>query len=221
MPISSCQKEAGSFRPETLCQSLDGKKMPLVQLVLECDKYDLIVKYLSDGGNPDEKDTEGTPALALAAMIGSNDVVAALLQAGAKVDEPDADGNTALHLVSAVGNLDGIQLLIGAGADVNARDADGKTPLFKAATMGETSACRQLCAAGSDVRVLDDKGRSVLHWAAMRTNVTELIELLLGMGVDPNLIDTDGTTAIGLAEKFNHASVVQALHGTVAKKIQH
>lgn len=185
--------------------------MDLIQLILEGNKYDSVVKFLMDGGNPNQKDDDGTPALALAAVIGSNDVVATLLNAGAYVDEPDADGNTALHRAATVGNIACIQLLIEAGADTNAKDLDGKTPFFLAAAMGETSACRQLHAAGSNAMTLDSKGRSALHWAAMRTDEPELIQFLIDLGIDPKIVDSYGSTALRLAKLFSHTQAAQVL----------
>lgn len=189
--------------------------MNLIQLILEGDKYDSVVKFLMNGGNPNEKDDDGTPALTMAAVLGSNDVMATLVEAGAHVDELDADGNAALHRAASVGNIVGIQLLIEAGADINAKNLDGKTPFFLAAAMGETGACRQLHAAGSNATTLDSKGRSALHWAAMRTDEPELIQFLIDLGIDPKLVDSYGSTALRLAELFNHKQAAQVLYRTM------
>eukprot|EP00897_Mesotaenium_endlicherianum_P001498 jgi/Mesen1/1376/ME000013S00858 len=77
---------------------------------------------LKEGGDKDEKDTEGRTALHFAAGYGE-----ALLDAKANPDSADKNKNTALHYAAGYGRAECVDLLIKAGASVTLRNLDGKT----------------------------------------------------------------------------------------------
>lgn len=87
---------------------------------------------LDNGGNPNSKDTSGTPVLIVAALIGKTEIVSLLLKKGAKYDVKVEDGETALMAASANGHIDVVQELVGKGADVSLQDNEGWTAFMYA-----------------------------------------------------------------------------------------
>lgn len=101
------------------------------------------------------------------------------------------------------GRLEIARLLVAAGADVNQTDANAITPLISAIVNNRVDVARFLIDSGADIHGADWYGRTPL-WAAVETrnmdvdNATfvnsidrepmlELIKVLLGKGVDPNV----------------------------------
>ena len=70
---------------------------------------------LSQGHNPNEKDSTGLPLLHKAAKMGRKEMVKLLLDANADVEVVDSDGWTALHRAAEAGCEECVGLLLGCG----------------------------------------------------------------------------------------------------------
>ena len=85
-------------------------------------------RYLSGGGDPDRRLSEGSRPLHWASYCGQIEIAEALIRAGASVNAMDADGDTPLHASVFRGHTGIVRLLLQAGAAPALRNASGETP---------------------------------------------------------------------------------------------
>lgn len=145
---------------------IDAKDSPFVKAVKDGDAEKL-AELLKAGADPNEKDSFGTPVLAVVAAERDVDTVRLLLDAGADVDAVDALGATALMYA---GNEECVELLLKAGANPNKRTPDGLTPLmfFRALRgyWGDKQAVIDLLLQyGADPTLKDNYGMSAADYA--------------------------------------------------------
>lgn len=103
------------------------------QAVMHGDAEEL-AQVLDAGGDPEEVDEAGIPALHLAAVINRGDLVRVLVENGANLESRGGDGGTALLSAAFFGRVDSVTALIDLGADVDAKNKQENTVL-QAATM--------------------------------------------------------------------------------------
>jgi len=113
-------------------------------------------------------------------------------------------GSGALILAVKEGNLETLELLLQHGANINTRDQDGRTPLALATMEGKTEVVRLLIRNGADVNTVNVRGNTPL----IHSRSTEISQLLLEAGATATI-----------EHLSNHASVGNALHYAVRKKI--
>lgn len=180
-------------------------------------------------------------ALGVAAYCGNLATVQALLaMPDCKINEKNYIGWTALHWAILGGDFDTISLLLAHEAvDLNLQDADGKTVLHRA--VGDVRIVTALLTQGIDVNVEDKEGMTALYLAAkdnhietvkilrrvpgivVNTPYNPLIvaveqgyifivrELLSVPGINVNMSNKDGNTALMRAVSRGRLVVVQAL----------
>ncbi|KAF4801193.1 hypothetical protein TURU_036603 [Turdus rufiventris] len=130
--------------------------------------------------------------------FGRKDVVEHLLQTGASVHARDDGGLIPLHNACSFGHAEVVSLLLCQGADPNARDNWNYTPLHEAAIKGKIDVCI--------VPMADEY--SLLH----DTDETEFAHrVLLQHGADPNIRNTDGKSALDLADPSAKAVLTGSL----------
>ena len=121
-------------------------------------------------------------------------------------------------LVSCVseGDTHGIELFLKAGFLPNIRDKHGVPLLCLAARNKHKSAAELLLEMGASIDLQsEDRGYSALMDAALAGS-TDLVELFLHWGADPNLQSKDGQTALVVAVGRNDAEIVRRLLGAGA-----
>merc|ERR1712050_148942 len=125
-------------------------------------------------------------------------------------DVADEDGVTALMMAAMGGCEETCQALIEKGADANATEpGSGRTPLMFAAQGGHSKVVGLLLQAKADATKADHDNATPLMWAAI-AGKTEVASQLLSVS-DRAAVNTDGLTALQLAQKMNHSGVVSAL----------
>ena len=114
-----------------------------------------------------EREADGSTALAWAAIRGNADVARLLLKAGADPDLANAFGIGPLSLAIENGAESLVGLLLEHGADPNVARESGETPLMTAARRGQVEVIELLLEHGADVNAREKKfGQNALMWAA-------------------------------------------------------
>lgn len=179
----------------------DDLNCPLHALIgsdYSSDDYRVLLDLmLSAGADPDVvPDKESLGASATAFMRVGPWGMARLLAAGANAHARDVLGRTAMHVVPSA---ECIELLVSKGLDVNALSY--ATPHYVARTplqcllqerVDPIDIVKALLAAGADPRLPDSKGENA-WWYCTHASC---VELLAGMGFDPDACDAKGQTLL-------------------------
>jgi ankyrin repeat protein len=194
-----------------LVKAVKARDLQKVQRLLKAKKHNPNVMI----------DSEGRPALVLAAEYGSLDIVRALLDAGAAIDATTKrvpgmvgqdEGSTALHQVGSLtydrqATLAVARALLNAGADVNVRSLSGNTPLINAARRGNVALVQLLLEAGADIHSRNSSGATALVGPAIGGDGA-MIRALVHAGADVNATDLRGRTPfIHAAFNANQAAI--------------
>ena len=149
----------------------------------------------------------------------ANDVAAAerLIRRGADVNAKDGTQQSAyLIATSEVGDDPRLlELTLANGARVNAKDSYNGTGLIRAAERGHPRIVRRLLEAGIDRDHVNRLGWTALHEAVVLgdggpAHVATVRALVRG-GVDVNVPDGDGVTALQHARERGFRAIVRAL----------
>ena len=138
---------------------------------IEDRKYGETLPYLINGGSPNVRDFNGTPAIVVAATMGDAGMIGELLKHGANPNLADRiAGNTALIRGAARGSETIIAILLQAGADINLENKSGETPLIKAIQEEKVDAIKMLVSVGADLDQADYTGQTPYDYAVMSRN---------------------------------------------------
>ncbi|XP_074474933.1 poly [ADP-ribose] polymerase tankyrase-2 isoform X2 [Sebastes fasciatus] len=107
--------------------------------------------------------------------------------------------STPLHFAAGFGRRDVVDHLLQTGANVHARDDGGLIPLHNACSFGHSEVVSLLLCQGADPNARDNWNYTPLHEAAIKGKIDVCI-VLLQHGADPNIRNTDGKSALDLAE---------------------
>uniref|UniRef100_A0AAQ4NNV2 Poly [ADP-ribose] polymerase n=1 Tax=Gasterosteus aculeatus aculeatus TaxID=481459 RepID=A0AAQ4NNV2_GASAC len=93
------------------------------------------------------------------------------------------------------------RLVDSTGANVHARDDGGLIPLHNACSFGHAEVVSLLLCQGADPNARDNWNYTPLHEAAIKGKIDATMQiLLLQHGADPNIRNTDGKSALDLAD---------------------
>jgi ankyrin repeat protein len=137
-------------------------------------------------------------ALMLAATLGDDELMRTLLENGADPNKRDCDGATALIVAARHGRLQAVRTLLHAPATkVNLKDTRGHNALSAAAAQGHLDICDLLLGFGDAhlERQSPVKSKHPLLLAA-RQGHSPICELIIKQGVDIDIADSDGRTAL-------------------------
>ncbi|KAF7648259.1 hypothetical protein LDENG_00159820 [Lucifuga dentata] len=107
--------------------------------------------------------------------------------------------STPLHFAAGFGRKDVVDHLLQTGANVHARDDGGLIPLHNACSFGHSEVVSLLLCQGADPNARDNWNYTPLHEASIKGKIDVCI-VLLQHGADPNIRNTDGKSALDLAE---------------------
>lgn len=207
-----------------------------------------IWKYAAEGFNVNEKTKHGKTALLLAASTGHAKAVEALVDLGADIQAQDNNGATALILAATEGHTDVVRALLARGANAGAKDHDGATALLNAvffgyrdtavellkykqsidvqdlhetiliaAGMGHIEIVKDLIQNQISVNVTGRNKRTPLM-AAVKFDRVETVRLLMENGSDPTLQNTEGDTALKLAQDEGNQEIIDILEKALTPK---
>jgi ankyrin repeat protein len=144
-----------------------------------------------------------------AAREGSKEVAALLIQNRANVNAVNAKGATPLMIAAQQGVDEIVDMLITARAKVDASNPDGYTAMHVAAAQGQHAICTALAKAGASVNSQSTLGLTPLMMATEKRPTT--VATLLQLGAKPDLVDSEGSTALHHAVRFGNLKSVEAL----------
>jgi ankyrin repeat protein len=159
----------------------------------------------------------GEPALVLAAREGSMRVLDFLLGfPGIDTEAQAVNGNTALMMAAFKHNLPAVQVLLAKGAAVN---RVGWTPLHYAAASGDDEIAQLLLRRGARVDAVSPlaSGAYTPLMMAAREGHDATALLLIDAGANPSLKNSEGLTAVQLAERAGKSYVASAIGSHAAR----
>lgn len=163
--------------------------------------------------NLEAVDRDGYTALFYAAQENHTVILEQLIAAKANISRLNRFGFMPIHIAAARGHAGSVSLLIQAGADVNAKAAFGTSAAYWAALNDRREALELLLAAGAK----DPRANRDLDDAAKSNNVSQAATALGVAGIDVNMQDVDGFSALMHAAENGAEAVAQLLLDHKAK----
>jgi ankyrin repeat protein len=173
------------------------------------DDVSTVKSLIKQGISPNTVDEKGNPMLVLAIKDHSYKVIDLLLaNKEIDVDISNKLGETPLMMASINGEMPLVKtLVINNKAQI---DHIGWTPLHYACAKGHLDAASFLIANGANVNALSLGGTTPLMMAVQSGNEL-LVKLLLDKGADLQLRNTEGISAIDIAEIYNKPAINEGL----------
>lgn len=177
--------------------------------------YPALVDLLLNAGDKsimNLRDDNGQTALHYAAQRGNTDGIRILTDNGVDADPIDSYGFTPLLWAVVAGKAEATEKLLSLGAgNPNSASPDGKSALAWAAGLSHVKIAQLLVDRGATMsRTLKGPMMTPLDEAAAAGNHF-IVQLLLGVGANPNFRDRDGWSAIHWAAEEGHLEVVRSL----------
>jgi len=177
-----------------------------------------VKSLLKKGVNPNILDANGSPMLVLAIREKSPNVINVLLSdKNIDVDLSDKNGETPVMMASIDGNLPLVKtLVIGHKAQL---DHIGWTPLHYACAKGQLEVAQFLIANGAIVDSMS-LGNTTPLMMAVQSGNEQVVKLLLDKGADLQLRNSQGLTAIDIADIYDKAWISEGLRSRWLKLYQ-
>ena len=173
------------------------------------DNANEVKSLLKKGINPNTVDANGNPMLILAIRDKSSNVIDVLLgDQNIDVDLSNKSGETPLMMAAIDGNLPLVKtLVIGHKAQL---DHIGWTPLHYACAKGHLEVAEFLITNGA---ILDSMslGNTTPLMMAVQSGNEQLVKLLLDKGADLQLRNSQGLTAIDIADIYDKSWISEGL----------
>lgn len=143
-----------------------------------------------------------------------------LLNAGANIHLKNKLGETPLHCLARNTESSGAVLvnlatnLLARGADVNVTDVNGDTPIHFAARFGNEVLFKLLLKPEANINSKNNQGCTPVHclvWSTISGVVSDLKTNLMSLGIQVNLENNSGDTALHLAAKYQNEKLFQLL----------
>ena len=162
------------------------------------------------------EDNDGKVPLHEACIYGQKDCAIILLNIGSPVDPLKHADWTPLMLACENKHEEICDLLLNEGARTDLKNKDGWTPLHLAARSGSTNLCKKLCSSFPQVLNWPSTNmRLCLHTAALHGHIDIARFFLMQNSVDPNRMDSCGTTPLMDSVKSDCVALISLLinHG--------
>lgn len=161
------------------------------------------------------RDSDGRTPLVVATKSRDTDSARKLILAGADVNAKDNLQDSAFLYAGAEGLDDILLLTLDHGADVNSTNRFGGTALIPAAEKGHPTTVQILIDAGVPLDHINDSGWTALLEAVVygdgSPTYREIVSRLLAAGADPGIRDSQGRTALQIAQQRGQADIARLL----------
>merc|ERR1712126_398688 len=177
---------------------------------------DIVRLLIRFGADVNKENTDGDTPLTYAAVFGNIEAVEELLKAGADINHQSKLGQTALFLAAQKDEKDLALLLIRKGANVNLLSSKGFSAAYAAVENGDLEIVEALAKAGADLDVQGTPGiGGSTGWTPLMNAAyfgkVEIVRFLKNQGVDVGKTDTNGDTALDLAEQQFNSEIIKIL----------
>lgn len=181
-----------------------------------------VENLLSMGMDLEQTNTEGQTPLLFATYLQRNEIALLLMKAGANVNAQDKILNSPFLYAGAEGNLEIVTAALKQGADFTIFNRYGGTALIPAAEKGHLEMVRLLV--NTPNFPIDHVNR--LGWTAIMEAVVlsdggsvhvEIVKSLIAGGVDVNIPDSKGVTALAHARVRGFHEMVALLENAGAR----
>ena len=152
---------------------------------------------------------EGQTALMFAANNSHLDTIKLLISYGADINATRNDGITTLMIAAKVGDQKSVEYLLQNGADINLITNQGADAFIYATQYGNVSCAELLLNAGADINHMDKDG-TALH-NATREGKYDSVKFLLEKGINYNLKNPEGETALDIAKTKDDKRIISIL----------
>jgi len=133
-----------------------------------------------------------------------------LLMKGIEVESRDIYGNTPLILALYGGHIEIVKILLNHGAKIESKSNRDATPLYCACQEGHLPVVNLLINKGANIEAMNINGWRPLYAAAWNGHL-EIVKALIAKGADMNARTNDGSSALGVARRYNKPKVVAFL----------
>ncbi len=177
-----------------------------------CYNHPDILRILLEAGTDPNIHGEHVPALHVAASNDNVEAAMILVSHGAKIDARDTVNNdTALIYGIRDGKFRVTEYLLDAGANPNLTDRRGVAPVHIAAVRNDVRLVLCLLGHGAAINVrTHGDGRTPLMIAAA-AGFEEMVEILLGRGADPSIVDSGGKSPLERAVECHRSGTAEIL----------
>jgi ankyrin repeat protein len=162
------------------------------------DKYNVLIKMLDMGADPNSKDSNGWAALHYASEFGDFESVKILIASKAVIDFFSNNHRTPLHLAALNNFPEILKFLLENNADPNFKDNNGCTPLHLASKHGNVTCIDLLLAYGAFLYEVDFRKWNVLHYAAFQGH-HKAVRYLIKYDADYDILQTNRNSQNKLA----------------------
>lgn len=169
-----------------------------------------IVKLLiENGAEISAKGYGNETPLFKAARGGYLQIMKLFLENGADIEAKDSRDNTPLMFAAWEGKTQAIELLLDQGAEIHAKNNLNWNALMQACEQGHHEAAHLLIERGSDLDVVEKEHGMTPLMVAAHVGSEEIVKVLLEKGVDKEIQDIDGLTAIDYARRERKPWIVK------------
>lgn len=151
--------------------------------------------------------------LHMAARAGNVTICKYLIAKGADINAHDSRGSTPLDVAIMSVKTKAAKTILEQGGEINSFSSENEEyhkNLHRAVHRGESDLIRVAAQLDCDLEIVDALGYSILHKASAYGR-TEMIDILLNKGINPNKKTADGLLPIDLAKRYGHEDVVDLL----------
>lgn len=201
---------------------VNDSTMPLYN-ILDNRTFDLTIfnALVRAGADVNIRDNRQSKSPMITAMVHRPSIVMHLIAAGADIEAKDVDGNTPLMVAASLGYIETLKILLDAGANVNAKNKYKETSLSRAsreevtrilqahrATNATRSSGATQITTPRTFTGTENEARSQAFLKQVQTATPEAVQTALKEGIDLNVTDENGKTALMLAAQHNPSAQV-------------